>query len=260
MTSPLRYPGGKTRAIKLLWGFLKTEYPTRTVLVSPFFGGGSFELYCGAQGMKVYGSDLFYPVSNFWKELLRNPLDVLQTASLLKPLSKAEFYRIRNTILTETDTTLQAAFFFAINRSSFSGSTFSGGYSQESAEKRFTDSSLERLRMTDMRNIVSVSTLDFEDFLKRHTPDTNKVVFLDPPYCIKNYLYGRDGDIHLDFDHKRLADVLHKRDDWILCYNDCERIRELYSDCRIQVVNWSYSMNSSKKSNEILILPKRQGI
>jgi DNA adenine methylase len=208
--------------------------------------------------MHVYGADLFYPVSNFWKELKRNPLQLLEAVSLLRPLSKAEFYRLRETILTQTDTTLQAAFFFAINRSSFNGSTFSGGYSQESSEKRFTESSLERLRMTNMQNI-SMSTLDFEEFLRRHTPSPEKVVFLDPPYCIKNYLYGRDGDMHLDFDHKRLSSILHKRNDWMLCYNDCDLIRELYSDCSIHTVNWSYGMNTSKKSNEILILPKKGG-
>jgi DNA adenine methylase len=40
----------------------------------------------------------------------------------------------------------RAVRFFVLNRISFSGTTYSGGYSQQAFEKRFTDSSIERLR------------------------------------------------------------------------------------------------------------------
>ena len=45
--SPLRYPGGKTRACKIIEAALKkyTEIEQYRVLISPFFGGGSFEFY-----------------------------------------------------------------------------------------------------------------------------------------------------------------------------------------------------------------------
>ena len=45
--SPLRYPGGKTRACKKLEEILNENFNIRDFdnLVSPFFGGGSFEFY-----------------------------------------------------------------------------------------------------------------------------------------------------------------------------------------------------------------------
>ena len=47
--SLLRYPGGKTKAIKQLKEFI----PVGTKeICSPFFGGGSFELYLSTQGIK----------------------------------------------------------------------------------------------------------------------------------------------------------------------------------------------------------------
>lgn len=251
MTSPLRYPGGKTRACKLLWTFIPSSTNT---LISPFFGGGSFELFCASKGLTVYGNDAFEPLSIFWNTLKNNAEDVSDATELLRPLSKADFYRMRQSILTIDDPILISAFYFAINRSSFSGSTFCGGYAPQAAEGRFTESSIQRLRTTKMTNIMSVENYDFEEFIEMHPPSNGTVMFLDPPYYISNYLYGRDGDHHESFKHESLSNILKTRKDWILCYNDCEYIRNLYKEYRIEKVSWSYGMNASKESNEILIL------
>jgi DNA adenine methylase len=253
MTSPLRYPGGKTRGCPLIWALLQKHYPDTKTLASPFFGGGSFELYCASRGLMIQANDLFEPLTNFWTQLKQNPIELAQTVELFRPLSKAEFYRMRQTILTETDPLLRAAYYFAINRSSFSGATFCGGYSEQAAAGRFTASSIERLRLTDLRKVESMSCVPAVDFIRTLPGDT--VLFLDPPYLIKNYLYGRDGDLHASFNHQELATVLLTRKKWILCYNDCPEIRELYKGCRITPMSWSYGMNASKKSNEIVILP-----
>jgi DNA adenine methylase len=253
MTSPLRYPGGKTRGCTLIWALLQKEYPGTTSLASPFFGGGSFELFCAAKGITVNANDLFEPLANFWTQLKSHPIDLAQTVELFRPLSKADFYRFRESIQVESDPLLRAAYYFCINRSSFSGATFCGGYSEQAAKGRFTASSIERLRLTDMRNIKTFSHVPAVDFIRTLPGDT--VLFLDPPYHITNYLYGRDGDLHAGFNHEELATVLLTRKKWILCYNDCEYIRNLYKGCRIIPMSWSYGMNATKKSNEIVILP-----
>ena len=45
--SPLRYPGGKTRACKIIDGVISQHFDMNSfeTVVSPFFGGGSFEFY-----------------------------------------------------------------------------------------------------------------------------------------------------------------------------------------------------------------------
>jgi len=250
MTSPLRYPVGKTRAVKLLWALLQKEYPNTERLISPFFGGGSFELKCAERGIKVYGNDKFCHLANFWTQLKENPAELAQTVELIRPLSKSEFYRLRVSIESETNVLLRAAYYFAINRCSFSGATFCGGFSQEAADKRFTESSIERLKTTNTKNIQSISNLDVLDMIA-HYPDD--VLFLDPPYYIENYLYGRDGDTQI-FDHSSLAKTLHTRKKWMLCYNDCPYIRDLYNDCRIVKLHWTYGM-TTKESSEIVIFP-----
>ena len=70
---------------------------------------------------------------------------------------------------------------------------------------------------------------------------------LDPPYVInKDFMYGRGGKLHKNFDHQALADTLYQRDNWVMSYNDCDLVRRLYADYRIEVLSWSYSMSNGK--------------
>ena len=62
--------------------------------------------------------------------------------------------------------------------------------------------------------------------------------------------------MHEYFDHKLLFELLNKKKNWILTYNNCEYIRNLYSNYIILDVNWSYGMNTSKLSSEIIIISK----
>ena len=70
--SPLRYPGGKTRACKIIDNILTeqfdiTQYDT---LCSPFFGGGSFEFYFqNKYNHKLIVNDKFPPLYHFWKQV-----------------------------------------------------------------------------------------------------------------------------------------------------------------------------------------------
>jgi DNA adenine methylase len=67
--SPLRYPGGKTRACKILEKIVIDNFAVNDIqtLFSPFFGGGSFEFYMqNKYRVKIVASDLYYPLYNFW--------------------------------------------------------------------------------------------------------------------------------------------------------------------------------------------------
>ena len=59
--SPLRYPGGKTRACKSLDIILNENFDIKTFnkLVSPFFGGGSFEFHLqNKYGLEIIANDI----------------------------------------------------------------------------------------------------------------------------------------------------------------------------------------------------------
>ena len=60
--------------------------------------------------------------------------------------------------------------------------------------------------------------------------------------------------MHENFDHCKLFKCISKRKNWIMTYNNCEFIRNLYKSYKIIDAEWSYGMNKSKKSSEIVII------
>ena len=147
-----------------------------------------------------------------------------------------------------------AAAYFAVNRSSFSGATLSGGYSQQAAVGRFNENSIKRLESFEAPNL-KVGFASFEQSIQSHK---QCFLYLDPPYFLeqKSRLYGKNGDMHENFNHDLLHSLLTKRKNWLLCYNDCEYVRHKYSNYKIVPAEWAYGMNKSKQSNELFIISR----
>ena len=244
--SPLRYPGGKTRATQIII----SQFPPETdKICSPFFGGGSVELALMNKGVAVFGSDIFSPLVDFWQEVLKDPVELSNKVQKYYPLSRSKFYNLQKGYRSLPDKIERAAVFFVLNRSSFSGTTLSGGMSP--GHPRFNQSAIERLR--NFRSAgLKVRNVDYKVALRENP---KMMAYLDPPYLIaSDNLYGAKGDAHKGFNHEELASILRKRDRWVLSYNDCSEIRELYKYARILKPEWKYGMSNSKKSVELLII------
>jgi DNA adenine methylase len=250
--SPLRYPGGKTRAIPDLLLFFMTG--VLDVLVSPFIGGASGELELLVRGLvnRVVAYDAHYPLVAFWNRLLRSPGLVANKASLVLPkFGRDSFYCLRDRFAELDDSIEQAAAYFALNRSSVNGLTFSGGYS--TGHPRFTPSSIERLA-SFIQPRLSVAQADFRVSIPKHK---NDMLLLDPPYIrASRTLYGYKGHLHKTFKHQSLADLLHQRDRWILLYDDSPEVRELYKGHLMVRREWSAGMNKSKNFGHLIIISR----
>lgn len=246
-TSLLRYPGGKTRAVEAITSLFPEDLKE---MCSPFFGGGSIEIYMACKGVKVYGYDVFKPLVEFWQCVNTSPAILANKVQHYYPLSKEEFYELQkkqNKLKSKTD---RAAAYYVLNRSSFSGSTLSGGMSPD--HPRFTPSSVDRIRQFYNPNF-QVEKMSFQDSIRLHK---KKFLYLDPPYLINGALYGKNGNTHKGFDHEGLAETLKKRGNWILSYNDCDEIRKMYSGFEIQTPAWKYGMSGDKSSKEVLIFSR----
>ena len=244
MKSLLRYPGGKTRAVNLLKQYVPEGIEE---MASPFFGGGSFELSLASDEVMVYGADIYKPLVSFWNELMYNKDNLYTEVKKLHPLNNREFNTLKATLHVD-DKLKQAAYFYALNRSSFSGSTASGGMSK--GHPRFNESSIERIKSWTWKNL-KIEWKSFEYFIPEHK---DKFIYLDPPYDISCFLYGDQGSTHKGFDHNKLREVIDECDSWIMSYNDNQYIRDLYRDFTIIPLEWKYGMNANKQSNEILII------
>jgi len=66
--TPLRYPGGKSRAVQKLFEYIP-EDRTFNEFREPFLGGGSFAIEWSKRypDTAVWVSDLYEPLVNFWQ-------------------------------------------------------------------------------------------------------------------------------------------------------------------------------------------------
>lgn len=248
--SVLRYPGGKTRAVKILQEYIPSTIQS---VQAPFLGGGSFELYLTSQGIRVQSYDNFSQLTTFWNELLTRPetlADVLQKC--LNTIDKETFTATQQRLIQQSGSSMEIARdFYIVNRCSFSGATLSGGYSSSAATQRFTQSSIDRIRNFH-NDLLQVQHGDALEVI----PDAQEdMLFLDPPYLLEeSSLYGVRGDKHKDFDHETFFQAVQESGKpFLLTYNNHPDIRELWKEYQQVETSWSYGMNASKKSSELII-------
>ena len=262
--SILRYPGGKSRAVKII--LPKIQAQEAKTLISPFFGGGSIEFAWGKDNPmgQVRGIDIYPPVVCFWQHALSNPAGIADRVQRFYPLERERFYALQRELIHLDGDELAAAF-YVLNRASFSGATMSGGMSP--GHRRFTQSAIDRLRNFSAPN-VSVShgnVIDVLGSLLASDP-SEAVIYLDPPYKLDDsVLYGDKGSTHKRFDHSEFAGICNKLSEaghrFIISYNDEATIRALYPDLNIETASWAYGMKNISgspmgASSEILIYSK----
>ncbi len=129
LKTPLRYPGGKSRATKyILPRFPKEVSDYR----EPFIGGGSvaIEFTKRYPGVPVWVNDLYGPLYNFWHNLQRNADifhdDLLDLKKEYNTPEKAKvlFLEQKDVLDDEEATSYDKGIaFYILNKCSFSGLT-----------------------------------------------------------------------------------------------------------------------------------------
>lgn len=250
--SPLRYPGGKSKAVKFLSKFFPRDFRE---FREPMMGGASLTFYWvqNRPSARFIAGDVNYDLYCFWKELKENKEELINEVKRIKQNAK-NGRELFESILArrekqELSDLQRAVDFFILNRITFSGTVDCGGYSEQAFKKRFTWSSIERLeRAYEVIKNVELYHCDYEELINMKGRDV--VIFLDPPYysARNSRLYGKKGDLHTDFDHERLYNVVKRSDHRILItYDNSEYIRNLYRD--FYMVEWelSYGMTNYKR-------------
>lgn len=251
LKSPLRYPGGKSRAVQRMKQLSPEEFDEYR---EPFVGGGSFFIYLKQKrpGLKIWINDLNPELYCFWKyaqidsEKLARELFAIKKDRLNGQELFDELLQINISSLTEFE---RAVRFFVLNRITFSGVVEAGGYSQLAFETRFTNSSIERVsNLSLLLEGIKITHFDYRQLLQ----DGNQSVFtfLDPPYfkATKSRLYGRNGILHTSFNHEEFAEDMKKcKHSWLITYDDSPGIRRNFSFANICEWELQYGMNNYKQ-------------
>ncbi|MCF4970198.1 DNA adenine methylase [Nostoc sp. CMAA1605] len=252
LKSPLRYPGGKSKAINQIVEYLPESFAE---FREPFIGGGSVFIYLKQKfpQLKFWINDLNQELFLFWKiaqsELAQLVKEIQQIKDKYKE-GKLLFTELTSVDVKSLSDLERAVRFFVLNRITFSGTVESGGFSQEAFHKRFTYSSIERLEKleTILDEDIKITNLDYSELVK--TKGDNVFLFLDPPYfsATKSKLYGKDGDLHTSFDHQRFAEILKQcHHQWLITYDDSPQIRENLKYAHIYEWELQYGMNNYKQ-------------
>ena len=249
--TPLRYPGGKSRACTKIGQFLPNMYTYREFR-EPFLGGGSVAIYLTKMypSLSIWVNDLYEPLVNFWKEIQHSGEELYTTLSDLKlkhpnpDSAKGLFLESKELINSQDKSKLERAVaFYIVNKCSFSGLTESSSFSAQASDSNFSMRGIEKL--TGYQEIIQdwkITNLSYEDLL---TDWKNTFIYLDPPYDIKDNLYGKSGEMHKKFDHDKFAkDCDDHTADMMISYNSSQLIKNRFKNWNAVEFDHTYTMRS----------------
>ena len=249
--TPLRYPGGKSRACTKIGQFLPNMYTYREFR-EPFLGGGSVAIYLTKMypTLSIWVNDLYEPLVNFWKEVQHSGEELYTTLSDLKikhpnpDSAKGLFLEPKEIINSQDKSKLERAVaFYVVNKCSFSGLTESSSFSAQASDSNFSMRGIEKL--TGYQEIIQdwkITNLSYEDLL---TDWKDTFIYLDPPYDIKDNLYGKSGEMHKKFDHDKFAkDCDDHTADMMISYNSSQLIKNRFKDWNAVEFDLTYTMRS----------------
>jgi DNA adenine methylase len=249
--TPLRYAGGKTLAV----GYIAELLPDNLErIVSPFFGGGSFEIACAKElGLDVRGFDIFELLVNYWRHQFASPQKLYKFLKNYPP-TREGFAEIKTRIKAhwtgektiKNKAELAALFYF--NHNTSYGPHFLGWPSSVYLREDRYNAMLEKMRACRPRNIT-VECDGFENAFAKYPDD---FFYCDPPYYLDGdsktfiglYPHRNFPIYHKGFNHELLRDLLlNHKGGFVLSYNDCRVIREWYKGILFRTPSWQYTLS-----------------
>ena len=264
LKTPLRYPGGKSRAVTKMAQY----FPDMRKYVEyrePFLGGGSVAIHMTKMypHLKITVNDLYEPLINFWTQLQTfgdeltnklidykinhpNPSKELRTEKGTKFPAQELFLNSKEVINDSSfDPIERAAAFYIVNKCSFSGLTESSSFSKQASVSNFSMRGIEKL--PEYSQIIShwhINSYSYEYCFRTDIHD-GLFMYLDPPYDIKDNLYGKKGAMHKGFDHDQFAEdcslsSVHQ----LISYNSDQLVKDRFKGWKAGEFNLTYTMRS----------------
>jgi len=252
LKTPLRYPGGKSRACTKMDPYFPDlrEYKE---FREPFLGGGSVALHITKKypHLDIWVNDLYKPLVNFWQQLqmfgpeMKTKLQELKSRYPDPSSAKGLFLESKEYLNDESnnDALWRAISFYIVNKCSFSGLTESSSFSKQASDSNFSMRGIEKLPgYSQLISNWKITNYSY-DYLMDNEWDT--FVYLDPPYDIKDNLYGKKGSMHKGFDHDRFAkDCDECFMPQLISYNSDQLVKDRFKMWRTGEFDLTYTMRS----------------
>ena len=261
--TPLRYPGGKSRACTKMDPYFP-DLRNYTEFCEPFLGGGSVAIHVAKKypHLKITVNDLYEPLINFWVQLQTfgddlteklvdyknnhpDPPKELRKVDDTEFPAKELFLNAKEAINDRSlDCIERAAAFYIVNKCSFSGLTESSSFSKQASVSNFSMRGIEKL--TGFSEIIShwhINQYSYEHLMEN--VHDGLFMYLDPPYDIKDNLYGKKGSMHKGFDHDQFAADCASHDiPMLISYNSDQLVKDRFKDWNVAEFDLTYTMRS----------------
>ena len=251
LKTPLRYPGGKSRACTKLDVYIPDLRDYKEYR-EPFLGGGSVAIHITKKypDIDIWVNDLYEPLYNFWRVLQDDGYKMFKRLQELKSRypdrgsAKGLFLEAKDVVNDYDQPNLfRACAFYVINKCSFSGLTESSSFSAQASDSNFSMRGIEKLPgYTQIIRNWKITNLSYEQLL---TDDKNVFTYLDPPYDIRSNLYGRKGSMHNGFSHDGFAaDCDRFIGPQLISYNSSQLVKDRFEGWEVGEFDLTYTMRS----------------
>ena len=249
--TPLRYPGGKSRACVKMDQYIPDLRDFKEYR-EPFLGGGSVAIHITKKypNLNVWVNDLYEPLVNFWKTLQDDGHALYKRLQELKSRypdvvsAKGLFLEAKELVNDDSVSPLyRACSFYVINKCSFSGLTESSSFSKQASVSNFSMRGIEKL--PGYTKIINNWTITHGRYQELLTDDKSIFTYLDPPYEIKDSLYGKKGSMHKGFDHDGFATICDRFvGPQLISYNSSQLIKDRFKEYNASEFDLTYTMRS----------------
>jgi DNA adenine methylase len=251
--SPLRYPGGKSKLL---------GYFSQLIMENSFYGKTYCEPYAGGAGLalkllthgyveRVRLNDIDPAIYAFWVSALFQPEAFCKLIEQT-PISVEEWRRQREIYkASDANNSMQLGFAaYYLNRTSRSGiidgSGPIGGHQQDGKWKidaRFNkQNQISNIKaLSKFSKLIEVTNCDAIEFIQDSLDHKDTFLYLDPPYYQNGKKLYKNFYVHED--HKSVCALLEKNRTaaWIVSYDFCQQIIEIYRQFTPTVYRLQYS-------------------
>ena len=251
LKTPLRYPGGKSKAVTKLSKYFPDMSDIKEYR-EPFLGGGSVAIAITKQypDINIWVNDLYEPLYNFWVELrdngeyLHNQLAQLKSRYPDQGSARGLFLDAKEAVTDENQKDKdRAVAFYIVNKCSFSGLTESSSFSPQASDSNFSMRGINFLpEYSRLITNWKITNLSYEQLL---CDNKQTFIYLDPPYDIRSNLYGKRGNMHKGFDHDVFAsDCDRFISPQLVSYNSSQLVCERFKGWEAGQFDHTYTMRS----------------
>lgn len=264
--SPLRYPGGKSKIYEKVKTLIENNKLGNRTYVEPFAGGfgiGIGLLYDNIVQSAVL-NDFDAHIYHFWFSVFHHTDELLKKLKDT-PITIEEREKQMNIYKDGSADGLSDGFAtLFLNRVNFSGVITGGpigGLAQSGAYKldcRFNKEEIKKKieSIALLKNRISLYNCDASELIINQLGENKNTAFfnIDPPYVIKgSRLYT---NYFKESDHRNLKQVIseHLREiPWIITYDDCELIRDIYMQYSMTEYSIQHNVGGSVRGKEVVI-------